>query len=341
VLRALSGDEPDRVPFVELAIDEPIAAFFLPNARSKPPRQSDDPDPGMVVRTMPCHSPYDPLALAERLELDAIGISMWVQHEGIEERAGKRTMLSGGGLRRSSDLDRLQLPDPSDERLYSPCRRFVEAYRDSGKALFGVLNLGSDPVILGMGFESFATALYDDRRFVEQLFSRYCNWYAEVASRLCELGLDFLWTTDDIAFKTSTYVSPRVFQDLFMPHYRIVADAITIPWIFHSDGDLRSILDQLLTLGMSGLHPIEPAAMDVTEIKRDYGDRVCLCGSIDVDLLGRGRPREVDSYVRRTIEGAAAGGGFICGSSNSIASYCEPENVVAMRDAILRYGAYS
>ena len=125
-----------------------------------------------------------------------------------------------------------------------------------------------------------------------------------------------------------------------MSHYRRVAEQITKPWIFHSDGNLVSILDDLLELGMSGLHPIEPDAMDLGELKRRYGDRVCLCGHISVDVLSRGTLQEVDALVKEAIRIAAPGGGYIAGSSNSIAYYCQPENVRAIQQAIQKYGRY-
>ena len=237
-------------------------------------------------------------------------------------------------------LARLELPDPDSERLYESCRSFVERYRDSGLARFCFLNLGSDPVILGMGFQNFCLALHDDRALVEDALDLYSDWYARAVRNLCELDFDFLWAGDDIAFKTSTFVSPSVFRRLFMPAYRRVAEQMTKPWIFHSDGNLVPVLDDLLTLGMSGLHPIEPGAMDLGALKRRYGDRLCLCGRISVDALSRGTPEEVERLVRKAILVAAPGGGYIAGSSNSITAYCKPENVRAMQRAIARYGRH-
>jgi uroporphyrinogen decarboxylase len=80
--------------------------------------------------------------------------------------------------------------------------------------------------------------------------------------------------------------------------------------------------------------------MDLGEAKRRYGDRICLVGHISVDRLSRGTPAEIEDLVRRAIEVAGPGGGYIAGSSNSVASYCKAENVRAMADAIQRHGRY-
>jgi uroporphyrinogen decarboxylase len=91
---------------------------------------------------------------------------------------------------------------------------------------------------------------------------------------------------------------------------------------------------------MSGLHPIEPEAMDLGTLKRRYGDRLCLCGHISVDTLSRGTTQEVEALTRDAIRTAAPGGGYIAGSSNSLAYYCRAENARAMGRAIRNYGRY-
>jgi hypothetical protein len=100
------------------------------------------------------------------------------------------------------------------------------------------------------------------------------------------------------------------------------------------------ILDDLLSLGMSGLHPIEPGAMDLGLLKRRYAGNLCLVGHISVDTLSRGAPEDVTALTRQAIEVAGPGGGYVAGSSNSIAYYCKAENVRAMQQAIVRYGRY-
>jgi uroporphyrinogen decarboxylase len=276
----------------------------------------------------------------EVLDLDGFGTYLFLRHEGIQEEVDGHYMVHGGSIRSRDDLAGIVLPDPDDPALYAPYRAFIDRYRETDRALFCFLNLGSDPVILGMGLERFALALYDDRHLVEELFELYTAWYARAVRHLCELDFDFLWFGDDIAFKTAPYVSPKVFRELFLPHYRHVAGEITKPWIFHSDGNLLPIMDDLLSLGMDGLHPLEPEAMELAALKRAYGSRVCLVGHISVDTLARGTPAEVDRLVREAIRIAGPGGGYIAGSSNSVPYYAQSENVTAMARAIRRYGRY-
>ncbi|NOZ27012.1 MAG: hypothetical protein GXP39_03035 [Chloroflexi bacterium] len=342
VLAALKREEPDRVPFLEPVIEEPVALSLLglPTPETTTAIELGQPGADVLVGELYASPFYEPIDLARALGLDGFGMYLFLRHEGIQKEIGGRMMVAGGRVRSRADLERIRLPDPDDFALYDPYRRFVERYRDSGYALYTFLNIGSDPVILGMGLEHFAVALYEDPGLVADMFDLYTDWYARAVRHLCEIGFDFLWFADDIAFKSAPFVSPRVFRELFLPHYRKVIDRVTLPWIFHSDGNLMPIMEDLLSLGMWGLHPIEPGAMDLAEVKRRYGDRICLVGHISVDKLSRGTPEEIDRLVAEAIRVAAPGGGYIVGSSNSVTSYCRPENVRAMADAVSRYGRY-
>ena len=102
----------------------------------------------------------------------------------------------------------------------------------------------------------------------------YTDWYARAVRHICRLGFDFVWAGDDIAFKTGPMISPAVFRTLFLPYWRRVAEAITLPWIFHSDGNFLPLLDDLLSLGMNALNPIEPEAIDIVALRRRLGQGV-------------------------------------------------------------------
>jgi 5-methyltetrahydrofolate--homocysteine methyltransferase len=100
-------------------------------------------------------------------------------------------------------------------------------------------------------------------------------------------------------------------------------------------------LEDLLSLGMTGLANIEPGPMDIEALKRDYGHRICLVGNIDLHhTLTRGTPEETMKEVRRRIAACGPGGGYILASANSLPPYVKPENVRAMGDALLRFGRY-
>jgi uroporphyrinogen decarboxylase len=191
-----------------------------------------------------------------------------------------------------------------------------------------------------MGTEAFSLAIYDDLPLIEELLDRYFDWMVVVAERVCQMGFDVFASTDDMAFNTGPLFSPRFFHDVVLPRYRRVAPKITLPWVVHSDGNVMPLLADLLSLGIAGLHPHEKGAMDIRAMKRDHGSRLCLLGNVDLNLLGIGTPQEVDQEVRELIRDIAPGGGYIVTSGNSLAGYLRPENVLALAEAVQRYGKY-
>ena len=120
-----------------------------------------------------------------------------------------------------------------------------------------------------------------------------------------------------------------------------IAHSAGMPFILHSDGRLYDVLEDLLAIGIDGLNPIEPKAMDINDLKIRYGDRLAIFGNIDLgSTLVLGTPDDVRAEVRQRIKDLAPGGGYGVSSSNSIARYVPAENYHALREAVFEYGKY-
>ncbi|MFI5342543.1 MAG: uroporphyrinogen decarboxylase family protein [Candidatus Methylomirabilales bacterium] len=330
VLTALHRQQPDRVPYCELGIDRPLAQRLM--GWGQPASQASNLEAN-------AYTVDEAKALAAFLHLDNISFVLRAPVYAKKEAGQDGRLFYGEGLIKSeADLPLLQLPDPHDDALYAEAEQFV---RQKGEyAAWFVTRIGIFPTMLSMGTENFCTALYDSRPFIETVLDRYCDWIAVVAERVCRLGFDVFASTDDMAFNTAPFFSPKVFRDLVLPRYQRVAKKITLPWVIHSDGNLVPFVDDLLSLGIAGLHPNEKGAMDIRAMKRTYGDRLCLLGNVDLNLLGMGSPDAVDKEVRELIRDVGPGGGYIVTSGNSLAGYLLPENVLALSKAVQKYGRY-
>lgn len=97
----------------------------------------------------------------------------------------------------------------------------------------------------------------------------------------------------------------------------------------------------LVEAGVDCLHPMDPYGVDYRNIKKRFGDQLCLAGNIDIEFpLAHGTPAEVDADVKAHMEVLKPGGGYVCGSSHSIVNYIPHDNVISMINAIHRYGVY-
>lgn len=251
--------------------------------------------------------------------------------------------LGEGLIRSEDDLAKIQLPDPNNDAFYDPANRFVDRYGNDDLAIYAYVRpFGLFNIMFSMPMMDFSIALYDNRSLLEKMMDIFIEWNCIVIERLQQIGgIDFFMTANDMAYKTGPFVSPAIFREFFLPRMQIVADTINLPWAFHSDGDLNLVMDDLLTLGMNAINPIESPAMNLKEAKDKWGDKVCLWGNVDLHhALTMGTVEEVEAEVIRCMKEGAPGGGYICASSNSITNYCKLENVRAMINAIQKYGTY-
>jgi uroporphyrinogen decarboxylase len=331
VLTALNRREPDHVPLCDVAVDKGLAQKLLD--------WQGDADIGSSSRTENPYTVAESKAISACLGLDNISYLLRAptyanMHTGIDGR----TFVGSGMIKTEADLSMIDLPDPYDDALYREAEEYI-AERGDYAACF-VTRIGFFQVVLSLGLEGFSMALYDKTAMVEKMLDMYFDWMAVVAERMCKIGFDVFWSTDDFAHKSGLMFSPKVFEELLVPRYRKVLEKVTIPWVLHSDGDITEVMDLFIDLGATGFHPIERGAMDIAAVKKAYGDRVCLLGNVDLNILGAGTPEETDEEVKYLIQNVAPGGGYIVTSGNSLASYLKPECVMAMSRAVKKYGRY-
>jgi len=196
-----------------------------------------------------------------------------------------------------------------------------------------------------MGFENLCLSIFEQPDLVGAVFERVTSLLVDIFERAaCYPRVGALWISDDLAYTSGPMLNPRLYRRWVFPGYRkmkAICQAHDLPFLLHSDGMLWPVMDDLLEIGFNGLQPIEPKAMDIGEVKRRVGDRICLIGNVDLDYpLSRGTPDDVDRAVIEVIRMAAAGGGFCLGSSNTVTHYVPLDNYVAMLEACRKYGGY-
>jgi hypothetical protein len=168
-------------------------------------------------------------------------------------------LSADGIIKTREDLDKLAFADI--DAVVQMAEEFLKNKGDF--AACPIIFLGIDPCWHSMGFETFSMALIDDPEFVGEVMDRISGWYARVAEEMCKLDFDFIWAADDIAYHSSPLFSPKTYREVLLPHTSKVAEKITKPWIYHSDGNLLPIMDDLLSQGMNAIHPLEPGSMDL------------------------------------------------------------------------------
>ena len=326
--------EPDYVPQGELWIDNTIMSKFL----------------GRQVNTW-CEDTEEIIEFWHRAGYDYAHIVPTYRFPKLSDNAeeigyGSQTAVDEhtGMINSWEDFEHYQWPKV-ESIDYGPVERAIKILPEGMKLISGTFEGVFEVSWMIMGFETFALKLIEDPELVRAVVNNVGTFMLNLVENVAEIeGIGAIWHSDDIAYKTSTMLAPSAYRELTFPWYRkIVATAKKkdLPAIYHSDGYLWEVMDDLVDIGFNAIHPIEPLGMDINDLHAAYGDKLCLMGNIGLEYeLTMGTPDDVDKKVKERIETIGPGGGYICGSSNSIANYVPFENFVALITAIQKYGKY-
>lgn len=353
ILTALERKAPDCVPLYIHGINEaPIIGIgkHLTDGLPEPTdfRLMDDRDKLKLVDTL--------FMIHEHFDIDG----MTTFEIGHEEKVDDRHVKDGFGVVYQLSEHGIPVPVGHPVKDLSGLKGFTPPVPE--KKDLGLLDLAVDRfkgqkaifwLMRGVfvrswrliGMTHYMMNLYSDPEFIHALARMMLGFNLAQLDLLVDAGLDVLVIEDDIATNTGPMISPDHFKTFVNRYNRqIVAKAHQkgLKVVRHSDGNLWPLMDVLLETGYDGLNPLEPqAGMAMKKVKAFCGDKICLLGNIDcVDLLPDGNPAEVEQAVIRAIEDGAAGGGLIVCSSNSLHPGVDPENCMAMFEAVRRHGQY-
>jgi uroporphyrinogen-III decarboxylase len=147
-----------------------------------------------------------------------------------------------------------------------------------------------------------------------------------------------------IAEDFATKQGPIFPQDFMATYHYPYVEQCAAAWhdagvkvLYHSDGNYRKALPDLMACGVDGFYCLEPAVgMDIVELKRTWPHKVWSGGVDGVDLMERGTPEQVRAEVVRHIRetDALRTGGMFVASSSEINPPIPPENFRAMVAAV-------
>lgn len=155
-------------------------------------------------------------------------------------------------------------------------------------------------------------------------------------------GVDGIFFSDDWGSQRGLLMNPNDWRRFYKPSYKRMFERVRSGgahvWM-HLCGDISDILPDLIEIGLNVLNPVQPQAMDIKRLSREFGGKVCFHGGVDVQAtLIRGTPDDVKREVHELV--ALFGkfdGGYIGGTSHSIMPETPLDNVIAMYEAFLEY----
>jgi len=335
---------PDRVPFMEVGLDithktrvlgRPLTSLADELEVAKRIGQP------FVVVSLGLHNTHAVLSA-----MDTTDVPATTEDEKVRGWAhGTRHWAHGtvGAIRNEAEFESFAWPDPDklDMSVLDEADRLLPAHFKVIVAVGKVFNLAW----WLMGFDMYSYALVDQPALIERLYARIADFQSRVVERALEhKSVGLIWHADDMAYKTGPMVSPALLRKYIFPVYtRLNRECHQrgIPCVFHSDGQVDLLIEDIISAGFDAFNPIEPLAMDIVALKQRVAGRLTLIGNVDLAYtLTRGTPAEVDAEVRDLMRTVAPGGGYALASANSVPEYVPWRNFVAMHAAWLKYGKY-
>ncbi len=339
LLTALNHHEPDRLPHLELWVtSQGVYEYVL--ERRLDYKIGDAAEGGQSI------TPEDDVEFAQRLGQDAVLCNFNWRPNNIFEFAGDGTRhYVDGSIKSLADLDNLDPPTPLVEQLHH-LERYLTAAQGTGVGIIANLTSFFDSAMLAIGVTDSLYMFYDNRPLLEKLMDILLEHQEKVMAAVCDQfgeAIAFVMINDDIGHNAGLMVHPRMFLEMFpwrMKRLIAPAKAIGKLVLMHTDGKLDNILPILYDVGIDINHPIEPESNDIFAVKQQWAGRMALIGNVHTPLLAYGTPGEIEAVVKEYCEKLAPGGGYVLGSSTSIMDGIQPENFVAMVEAVHKYGRY-
>ena len=146
---------------------------------------------------------------------------------------------------------------------------------------------------------------------LRRLLQRLTKFAIGLGEIFIEAGVDIIWIPDDLGTVDGPFLSPNTFRHMIFPYFREIVDSFKkhgVKVLLHCDGQVMPLVDDLIEIGIDGLHPIErKAGMNLAEIKAKYGDKLTLIGNVDAtEVLPHGTEEDIKKQVIECLKMSCA-----------------------------------
>jgi uroporphyrinogen-III decarboxylase len=347
-LSAMRSQPVDRVPNFEVLIEDKHVEKILGKYAGNTLAIGGDPAKGAGQEGRPMY-PDDFLDFCEVIGQDVMCFEagFWTPFKKYDEN-GNLVQVIDKSIKTRKDYGELILDgDIQIENAVKYVKEYKEAIEKRNSKIglipsYGCLMQTLYEFLVGMN--DFMMLVYEDPELVEEMLEVSTLHFSKTTDELVKAGVDAIGIGDDVAFKTGLFIPPKIMKKIWIPRLaRIIEPAVRkgVPVLFHSDGKVDDIVEDLIEIGVNTLHPLDPYGIDYADYKKRFGARISFAGNMDIEFpLSKGTTAEVEADVKKHMDVLKPGGGYIATCSHSIVNYIPYENFVAYINAIHKYGIY-
>lgn len=226
--------------------------------------------------------------------------------------------------------------------------RLVELIREKSSDRYFIMRHGDVTLGIpdGQHIAAFCYRLADEPERVKvESQARVDEMLAKAERLALHGGLDGFALCTDYCFNTGPFLSPNQFSEFVTPYLAQLTQGMRDLGYYvikHTDGNIMPIIDQLVQSNPHALHSLDPqGGVDIAEVKRRYGDQVCLIGNVNCGLMDTGTDQDVIESAQYALRHGMPGGGYIFSTSNCIYTGMPLARYELMLDVWRREGNYS
>ena len=185
------------------------------------------------------------------------------------------------------------------------------------------------------GMAQFMMDLCDHPDFVAELLDRILEYSWEIASRILEFDVDAVKINDDWGDQRGIILGADRWRTWIKPRVAALCERIRkkrkdVDIILHSDGNIAAVIPDIIEMGITAIHPMQPEVMDIFEIKRRFGDEVAFFGGMNTQrTLPFGSADEVLAEAGTLVRELGKDGGFILSPGILVQEDVPMENILA------------
>ena len=273
---------------------------------------------------------------------DEWGVGWDVQAYETPFGIGRYTEIATHPLADDKKIDNYIHPDPNRPALYTASEQMIHDYKNEyWIAGVTVTTIFEAAWALG-GLEQLLVDMALEPDLANHILEIPYQYHLAAAKKLVELGVDMIWTGDDIGAQNKMLISPKMWRQYFKPRManfiaELKAINPNIKIAYHTDGNVLPIIPELIEIGIDVLNPIQPASMDPSEIKRQFGNKLCFWGTIDEQhTLPFESPDDVKAEVIHHLKTIGKVGGLILAPTHHVQLDTPLENFWAMVNTITK-----
>jgi uroporphyrinogen decarboxylase len=249
---------------------------------------------------------------------------------------GSYTEIASHPLAADASIQSYQPPDPNRPELYEASAQMIRDFKTDYWIVGVTVTTIFETAWALRGLEQMMLDMAMEPELADHLLDIPYHYHLTAAKKLVEMGVDMIWTGDDVGSQNQMMISPRMWRKYFKPRMATFISELkalnpAVKVAYHTDGNVEPIIPELIEIGIDVLNPIQPASMDPAKIKQEYGDKLCFWGTIDEQqTLPFGTPEDVANEVRRRLETVGFDGGLILAPTHHVQLDTPLENFWAM-----------